>query len=97
VEQSWPPDGKRIAFTSRNDPKGELAIFAMNADGTCQRQVSHFEPEAGNAQWPVWSPDGRQLAIPVNRLKKNYAQIWVVDVQTGDAHKLAAYDQPYLD
>jgi dipeptidyl aminopeptidase/acylaminoacyl peptidase len=30
----WSPDGKRIAFTSRNDPKSELAIFIVNADGS---------------------------------------------------------------
>jgi Tol biopolymer transport system component len=93
----WSPDGKRIAFTGRNDAKGELAIFVMNADGTGRRQVSHFPPGAGNAQWPVWSPDGRQLAIQVNRLQTHDAHIWIVDVQTGDAHKLAAHDQPYLD
>ncbi len=93
----WSPDGKRIAYTSRNDPKSELAIFVMNADGTGRRQVSHFAPGAGNAQWPVWSPDGSQLAIQVNRLQSNDAHIWVVDVKTGDAHKLAAHDQPYLD
>ena len=93
----WSPDGRRIAFTSRSDPKRELAIFVMKADGTGRRQVSHFVPEAGNAQWPVWSPNGRQLAIQVNRLQKNDAHIWIIDVQTGDAHKLAAHDQPYLD
>lgn len=93
----WAPDGKRIAFTSRNDPKGELAIFVMNADGSGRRQMSHFAPEEGNAQWPVWSPDGHQLAIQVNRLQKNDAHIWIVDVQTGDAIRLAAHEQPYLD
>jgi TolB protein len=93
----WSPDGKRIAFTSHNDPKGELAIFVMNADGSGRRQVSHFAPEEGNAQWPVWSPDGHQLAIQVNQLQKKDAHIWIVDVQTGDGHKLASHDQPYLD
>ena len=93
----WSPDGKRIAFTGRNAPEGELAIFVMNADGTGRHQVSHLAPGSGNAQWPVWSPDGRQLAIQVNRLQTNDAYIWIVNVQTGDAQKLAAHDQPYLD
>jgi TolB protein len=74
-----------------------LAIFVMNADGTGRRQVSHFASGAGNAQWPVWSPDGNQLAIQVNQLQKKDAHIWILDVQTGDARKLAAHDQPYLD
>ena len=93
----WSPDGKRIAFTSRSDPKGELAIFIMNADGTGRRQLSHFATGAGNAQWPVWSPDGRQLAIQVNRVTEHDAHIWIIDATTGDARKLAAHGQPYLD
>lgn len=93
----WSPDGKRIAFTSRRDPKSELAIFVMNADGTGRRQLSHFSPESGNAQWPVWSPDGNQLAIQVNQVQGHSANIWLIDAATGDAHKLAAHDQSYLD
>jgi TolB protein len=94
----WSPDGKQIAFTSRNDPKGELAVFVMNADGSARRQVTHVPPEEGGAQWPVWSPNGRQLAVQANsRTQKGSAHIWIVDVQTGEAHKLAAHMESYLD
>ena len=93
----WSPDGKRIAFTGRNDPKGELAVFVMNADGSSRHQVTHVPAEEGGAQWPVWSPNGRQLAIQVNsRTQENTAHIWIVDVSTGAAHKLAAHTA-YLD
>ena len=94
----WSPDGKRIAFTGRNDPKGEVAVFVMNVDGSELRQVTHLSSEEGGAQWPAWSPDGRQFAVQVNsRKQKNTAYIWIVDAATGDAHKLGAHDQPYLD
>jgi TolB protein len=94
----WSPDGKRIAFTGRNEPKGELAVFVMNADGSASHQVTHIAAEEGGAQWPVWSPDGRQIAIQVNkRTQKNSSHIWVVNVVTGEAHLLAAHDQPYVD
>lgn len=94
----WSPDGKLIAFTGRNDPKGELAVFVMNADGSSRRQVTHVPAEEGGAQWPVWSPNGRQMAIQVNnRRQKNSAHIWIVNVATGEAHKLAAHTQAYLD
>jgi TolB protein len=93
----WSPDGKRIAFTSRSDPKTELAIFVMNADGTERREFSHFTVASGNAQWSVWSPDGHQLAIQVNQTREHSANIWVIDSATGEARKLAPHDQPYLD
>lgn len=94
----WSPDGKRIAFTGRNEPKGELAVFVMNADGSGRHQVTHIPPDEGGAQSPVWSPNGRHLAIQVNnRKQKNSAHIWTVDVATGKAHKLAAHKQLYLD
>lgn len=94
----WSPDGKLIAFTSRNDPKGELAVFTMNADGSSRRQVTHISAEDGGAQWPVWSPDGRRLAVQVNsRTQKNSAHIWIVEVATGLARKLAAHTEAYVD
>ena len=85
----WSPDGKRIAFTSRTDPDGELAIFVMNADGTHRRQLSHFAPGSGNAQWPVWSPDGRQLAIQVNGPQKKDHQSAQASVMGGHHHQSA--------
>lgn len=94
----WSPDGKRIAFTSRTDPSAELAVFVMNADGSARRQVTHIPPEEGGAQAPVWSPDGRRLAVQVNsRTTKGSAHLWIVDVESGEAHKLAAHTEAYLD
>lgn len=94
----WSPDGKRIAFTGRNGAKSELAVFVMNADGSGLRQVTNIAADEGGAQWPVWSPNGRRLAIQVNsRKQKNSAHIWIVDVATGSARKLGTHDQPYLD
>jgi TolB protein len=92
----WSPDGKRIAFTGRDDSTRELAVFVMNADGSQPRQVTHISPEEGRAQGPRWSPSGRQLAIQVNS-KSHVSHIWLVDLGTGRAQKLAPHDQPYLD
>lgn len=94
----WSPDGKRIAFTGRNDPKGELAVFVMNVEGSERHQVSNIAPDEGGAQWPAWSPNGRQLAIQVNhRRHKNSSHIWIIDLGTGEARKLGVRDKPYLD
>ena len=93
----WSPDGKLIAFTGRETPDGELAVYVMNSDGSSRRRVSSIAPEEGGAQWPVWSPDGRGLAIQVNSRKAATSHIWIVDLPTGRALKLASHDQPYLD
>ena len=93
----WSPDGKRIAFTGKNELGEGLAVFVMNADGSERRQVTHIVPAEGNAQWPVWSADGRQLAIQVSNLKAHSGHIWIVELGSGKARKLAPHDQPYLD
>lgn len=94
----WSPDGKRLAFTGRQEPKSELAIFVVNADGSERRQAIHIAFDEGGAQWPVWSPDGKQVAFQVNnRSLKNSAHIWIADVVTGQARKLGVHDRPYLD
>jgi TolB protein len=94
----WSPDGKRIAFTGRDNPQSELAVLVMNADGSLPRKVTNISREEGGAQWPVWSPDGRRLAIQVNnRVQRNSAHIWIVDVTTAQAQKLAAHAEAYLD
>jgi TolB protein len=93
----WSPDGKRIAFTGKNESGEGLAVFVMNVDGSERHQVTHIKLEEGNAQWPVWSRNGRQLAIQVSNLKLHSGHIWVVDLTLGEAHKLAAHERPYLD
>ena len=94
----WSPDGKMIAFTGRDDPKSELAIFVINADGSGLRHLTHVPAEEGGAQGPRWSADGQQLAFQVNsRTQKGLAHIWTIDLRTGAARKLAAHTESYLD
>ena len=93
----WSPDGRHIAFTSRTDPKGDLAIYVVDADGGGRRQLSRFPAGAGNVQWPIWSPDGRRLAVQVNARGGGAAQIWVLDAATGEARQLTPPGGPYLD
>ena len=91
----WSPDGKRIAFADK-DAKGVLHVFVMNADGSGRRQVTHFADSEGQAQMPWWSPDGLKLAVQ-SGAKDQPAHIWIVEISTGAARKLAAHEQPYQD
>jgi TolB protein len=91
----WSPDGQWIAFADR-DSQRVLHVFVMKADGSDRRQVSHFAPSDGQAQMPAWSPDGSLLAVQATS-KGGPGHIWILDVATGAARKLAAHDRPYQD
>ena len=95
------PDEQRLAY-SFNSAKGRIDVWVMNIDGSGARAVSNFPPSDGNAQAPAWSSDGKRVAVqsatgdPKNE-KTHVGNIWVVDVATGAATKLAPHSEPYLD
>lgn len=94
----WSPNEQVIAFTGRDDPKSELAVFLMNADGSSVRHLTHVAPEEGGAQVARWSPDGKRLAFQVNsRTQKGSAHVWIIDLATGATSKLAPHSEAYLD
>jgi hypothetical protein len=59
------PDGKRLAFTARDDT-GVVHLWVRELDSLEARQL----PGTENAWSPFWSPDSRQLAFAVNRTLK---------------------------
>jgi dipeptidyl aminopeptidase/acylaminoacyl peptidase len=81
----WSPDGSRIALTLFDVDHGDYLVHVMNADGSdLRRLIADDRPGRSEAQ-PVWSPDGRHLAI----LRWYYGgaadvrPITVVDVDSG--------------
>lgn len=91
---TWSPDGKRIAY-ARIDSTRDMQVWVVNADGTGNRQVTHFPASDGRPQWPSWSPDGRTLAVQAGN--EGASHIWLVDVASGNAKKLAPHTEKYLD
>jgi TolB protein len=59
---TWSPDGARIAFASSST--GSYQIWAMNADGSGQRQLTHG---AHYNMYPAWSPDGSAILYDTQR------------------------------
>jgi Tol biopolymer transport system component len=56
-----------IAFMER-DPSGHWQVWTGTATLSAQRQLTHADADSG---WPVWSPDGSQIAFDSNRADPN--------------------------
>lgn len=100
---AWAPDGQRIAYTQMTiGPERVLSIWSVHPDGSDARKLADIPAGEGSAQWPSWSPDGKRVAVQVGKYDrtdptKNTAHVWVIDVATTIATKLAPHDRPYLD
>jgi Tol biopolymer transport system component len=95
------PDGQWIAY-SRLDSAKRIAVWVMKQDASEGRQVSHFEGTSGLAQWPVWSPNARSLAVQVSLAgapgtTRAASQIWIIDLTTESAHPVGSQSERYLD
>jgi Tol biopolymer transport system component len=75
---TFSPDGKQIAFYSNRDlPDKRPAlgdIYVMDADGSHQTRITHD----GASIEPVWSPDGKHIAITTVRKGMENHQIWLI-------------------
>ncbi len=91
----WSPDGKRIAFGSK-EADGVIHIYAIDADGSGRQRLTRLEPSGMAEQMPAWSPDGSMLAVQAN-VSREPAHIWVVDLKTGAGRRLGAHTEPYND
>lgn len=61
-QPSWSPDGKRIAYISKED--GNFEIYVIGADGSNKTRLTSTPASDG---LPVWSPDGNWIAFRSDR------------------------------
>ena len=61
---AWSPDGKKIAYSQRDEDTKFLSIYTARADGTSVNRL--VEMERAHGQAPVWSPDGTEMAYVVH-------------------------------
>jgi tricorn protease len=78
---AFSPDGRWVAYTT--DGSGEQELAVRPATGGDERRLTHFA--RGYLYTPVWSPDGRRLAVG----DANH-RLWLVSVDGGDARLVAA-------
>ena len=69
---AWSRDGRTIVFVSWRDGNGE--IYAMNADGSSPRNLTH---DPAKDVRPAWSPDGRSIAFVSSRDRQS--EIYVMN------------------
>jgi dipeptidyl aminopeptidase/acylaminoacyl peptidase len=72
---AWAADGHTLAFLSDNGTPGQQQVYVVDVDGTMPEGGSTASPRAnalaarrvtsvkGQLAQPMWSPDGKQLAV----------------------------------
>lgn len=73
VGSDWSPDGRQIVF--RGGDGNEIHI--MNADGTGQRLLRDM------AGTPVWSPNGREIAVSTTVMNADGSNVRELDIPPG--------------
>jgi Tol biopolymer transport system component len=86
---AWSPDGLKIAYSGHSGD-GNWAIWAMNRDGSGQRQLTHptlVEPRgSGGDHIGAWSPDGKQL-VYASKQTGDF-ELWIMNADGTDAYRL---------
>jgi Tol biopolymer transport system component len=82
---AWSPDGTRIAYESSLG--GRYRIWAMNADGSAQTQLTSSSGSIADDEDPAWSPDGTQIAFGSTR-GGNW-NLWVMNADGGGLRQVS--------
>jgi Tol biopolymer transport system component len=85
-DPQWSPDSTRIAFVSDRDGGGG-DIWAMNADGTGTRNLTHTPGDDLN---PRWSPDGKRIAF--TSFRDGDAEIYLMNADGTEQTNLTKSD-----
>jgi eukaryotic-like serine/threonine-protein kinase len=70
----WSPDGSRLAFAANRGYSG--GILMIDRDGRNERRIT------ADGGWPVWWPDGRQIAYLTIGPQGNQVRVTSLDGQT---------------
>jgi len=80
---SWSPDGTRLAMSLSKD--GNPEIYVMDV---ASRQLKRITSNIYLDTEPSWTPDGKSLIYTSDRTGRNSAQIYQVNLLTGEETRL---------
>ena len=78
-DADWSPDGRRIAYATKNQ------IWIAETDGTKAHKITE---QGGFTGYPRWSPNGQRIRFTSLALETYEQTIWEVPVEGGAAHRL---------
>jgi dipeptidyl aminopeptidase/acylaminoacyl peptidase len=61
-QASWSPDSQSLAFSSDSHGYNNIGIYEI-----ATQQIAWLTEGVGEKQFPIWSPDGKQLAYIINQ------------------------------
>ncbi|MEO8029107.1 MAG: S9 family peptidase, partial [Bryobacteraceae bacterium] len=91
-EAHWSPDSKSLAVVLQET--GWNKVYLLPLSGGAPKAITHGEYDDAN---PVFSPDGKSLAVTSTRRNLEEADIWIVPLDGGAAHPLAKSSMPGRD
>ena len=83
------PDGRWIAYRSNETGRPEIFVQPFPPSDPKYQVTTTSGPSTVASQWPIWSPDGKQIIFA--RGEAGIADLWAVDVQTQPTF---TYSQP---
>jgi Tol biopolymer transport system component len=102
TEPAWSPDGATIAFVSARTGDANRNIYAMNADGSAQTDLTQDDEGpaclptcyAGHDDSPAWSPDGSTIAYAHGRELSGggVPNVWTMDASGSRASRANVSD-----
>ena len=93
ITGAWSPNGQTLVYVNGN------AVYVANADGTGSCQLTFLPGRLADenentsegqnvATSPVWSPDGREIALTIVNPKGKIDQVWEVSANGTNLHQM---------